>query len=134
MLLRVPRCSFGLLGASGSEDAKFHSSSSVAAGAAGAGDFDGPARAANGSAAGAGAAAGGAKACWAGWGVMDWDPGGEEKEANEENAGLGSATEPVALLSWVIDDKRAGPGMSTAVSILTNVRRSVVLTLIRPKA
>ena len=44
---------------------------------------------------------------------MDWEPGGEAKD---ENCGAGSGMEPVALLSCVMDDRRAGPGMSVNVS------------------
>lgn len=66
LLLRKSRNCFGLLGPSGSEDAKFHSSSSLLAAAGADGAFDGPARAAKGSAAGAGAAVGGEKAFWEG--------------------------------------------------------------------
>lgn len=65
---------------------------------------------------------------------MDWEPGGEEKEAKDEKAGAGSGTEPVALLSWVIDERRAGPGMSVAVSLSNSAPWCEILTLICAKA
>jgi hypothetical protein len=44
--------------------------------------------------------------------VADLDAGGEVKEANWEKVGVGLGAGPFALLSWVMEDRRAGPGIS----------------------
>jgi hypothetical protein len=121
VLLTVVRCSLGWLGASGGRaDEKDHSSSSLEAafGATGAVGFDeklGEPRLANGSDAGC---AGGLKAdCWlvGGCGVPDCELGADVNEAKlEKTDGVAVDIGPFALLCCVMDDSRAGPGMSVA--------------------
>lgn len=103
----------------GRADEKFHSSSSAAFGAAG---WEGKleeARAANGSETGA---AGGWKAeCWelGGCGVLFCEVEGAELKAEKaENGGggVGADAGPLALLSWVRDESKAGPGISAKSS------------------
>jgi hypothetical protein len=118
--LTVPLCSLGLLGASGgSDEEKFHSSSSLdtVGRGGGAGEWleveNAAPRAAKGSEEDA-AGCGGGWYCegiaMPGCGVADLEAGGEVKEANWEKAGveLGAAL----LLSWVMEERRAGPGIS----------------------
>lgn len=69
-------------------------------------------KAAKGSDAGAcGAEGGGICCCRLGWGVVDLDAGADVKEANCENCGVGLGVGPLAVLSWVKEDSRAGPGI-----------------------
>ena len=116
----MARCSLGRDDVSGRAEEKFHSSSSVAA-AGGACDVDtgageaaglGVLKKANGSEAGC------CCCCCCGWGVADCDVEGEAKEENWERALLLllGVRVPFALLSLVIEERRAGPGMSGYVN------------------
>lgn len=53
-----------------------------------------------------------------GWGVADLEPGADGPEVKaEKGAGeVDFGSWPLALLSWVTDERSAGPGMSGVVS------------------
>lgn len=118
----MARCSLGRDDVSGRAEEKFHSSSSAAGCAGGACDVG----AGTGEAAGLGVLkkANGSEAgcccccCCCGWGVADCDVEGEAKEENWERALLLllGVRVPLALLSLVMEERRAGPGMSETVS------------------
>lgn len=120
--LTSTRSSLGREDSGGSAEENDHSSSSaVAGGAAGLGvagldENWGEARAAKGSM-GAGAFWGGGlenEDCWDRFscGVFDWDPAGFDvnPEKGEKGGGVGDGA--LALLCWVTDDSKAGPGTS----------------------